>query len=250
LSPRVRRRERDLIPQSGNKTCLIDEKLVKEFKEYLVKQKQSQHTIRNKIQYVKRFYYVLQEENAQDLMSVSPETRQHAMKSLASLSKFMGVYDRWQTLIKRFQLKWPNKEAYAVFNEIFNNPKESYSSMLDWVKNSINNLPGGLANVVLFNTLTGFRPDEGYNAIELIRRDSSNYVDTNRMLLMHYKYPDTYLRVSKKAYVSVINKDILKAAVEVEPITSYRILRNKFLEYKVPMNMYYCRKVFATFLRN
>jgi len=96
-----------LILRSGNKTCSIDKKLVKDFREYLVKQEQSPHTIRNKIQYVKRFYYVLQEENAQDLISVSSETRQHAMKSLASLSKFMGIYDRWQTIIKRFQLKWP-----------------------------------------------------------------------------------------------------------------------------------------------
>jgi hypothetical protein len=62
----------------------------------------------------------LEKNNAQDLLLVSPETRQHAMKSLASLSKFMGIYDRWQIIIKRFQLKWPKKEAFAVFNEIFN----------------------------------------------------------------------------------------------------------------------------------
>ncbi len=59
--------------------CSIDDISVRNFKEYLTKQKQSPHTIRNKIQYAKRFYYVLQEENAQDLMSVSPETRQYVM---------------------------------------------------------------------------------------------------------------------------------------------------------------------------
>ena len=154
-----RRRDRDLILDRGNKPCLINDKLVQDFKLYLVKQEQSPHTIRNKIQYEKRFYYVLQEENAQDLMSVSPETRQHAMKSLASLSKFMGTYDRWQTLIKKFQLKWPKKEAYAVFNDIFNDSIDSFTAMLKWVKESISALPRRLGNVIIFNTLTGLRPD-------------------------------------------------------------------------------------------
>lgn len=55
--------------------CLIDEKLVKDFKEYLIKQEQSPHSIKNKIQYVKGFYYILQEENAQNLISVYPVRR-------------------------------------------------------------------------------------------------------------------------------------------------------------------------------
>jgi hypothetical protein len=244
------RRERDLIPMYGSKVCLIDEDLVREFKEYLVQQKQSPHTIRNKIQYVNRFYYVLKEENAQELMSVSPETRQHAMKSLASLSKFMGMYDRWQNLIERFQLKWPKKEAYTVFNEIFNDSNESYTAMLKWVKDSIRALPDRLGNVILFNTLTGLRPVEGYKAMSLIRTDGTRYVDRERMLLIHYKYPDYFLRVSKNAYVSIINEEILQIAKESEPITSYNFIRNTFGTYSVSMNMYYCRKVFATFLRN
>jgi site-specific recombinase XerD len=84
------------ISKNGNNMCLNDEKLIQNFKNYLIEQKQSPHTIRNKVQYVRRFYYVLQEDNAQDLLSLSPETRQHAMKSLASLSKFMRTYDEWQ----------------------------------------------------------------------------------------------------------------------------------------------------------
>lgn len=183
-------------------------------------------------------------------MSVSPETRQHAMKSLASMSKFMGIYDRWQTLIRRFQLKWPKKEAYTVFNEIFNDSSESFTAMLKWVKESVSALPSPLGNVILFNTLTGLRPDEGYKAMDLIRTDETTYVDKKRMLLMHYKYPKLFLRVSKNAYVSVINKEILQIAHKSEPVTSYNDIRNSFGDYFVSMNMYYCRKVFATYLRN
>ncbi len=244
-----RRRERDFLV-SGNNNIVISQQLIGEFKDYLIKQKQSPHTIRNKIQYVKRFSYILKQGNAQDLLSVSAETRQHAMKSLASLSKYMGIYDRWHDIIRKYQLKWPKKEGFSVFNEIFNNSKECYSSMLEWIKTSIQRLPKSFGNVILFNTLTGLRPDEGYKAMNLIKINSSNYVDEKRMLLMHYKFPDIFLRVSKKAYVSIVNEDILKAAANGELITNYRFLRNKFMEFSVPMNMYYCRKVFATYLRN
>ena len=183
-------------------------------------------------------------------MSVSSETRQHAMKSLASLSKYMGIYDRWHDIIRKYQLKWPKKEGFSVFDEIFNNSKESYSSMLEWIKTSIGKLPKSFGNVILFNTLTGLRPDEGYKAMDLIKTNPSNYIDEKRMLLMHYRFPDIFLWVSKKAYVSIVNEDILKVAANGEPITNYHFLRKKFVEFSVPMNMYYCRKVFATFLRN
>jgi hypothetical protein len=80
-----------LNPIIGNNRIEYNDQLWIKFKEYLVKQIQSPHTVRNKVQYVKRFYYVLENENAQDLLSVSIETRQHAMKSLASLSKYLGI---------------------------------------------------------------------------------------------------------------------------------------------------------------
>jgi hypothetical protein len=147
-------------------------------------------------------------------------------------------------------LKWPKKEAYTVFNEIFNDSNESYSAMLSWVKESICALPESFRNVILFNTLTGLRPNEGYKAMDLIRTQENVYVDRKRMLLMHYKHPEIFLRVSKKAYVSIIDEEILQIARKSEPITSYNLIRKTFEEYDVSMNMYYCRKVFATFMRN
>jgi intergrase/recombinase len=238
-----------LNPIIGNNNIEYNDQLWIKFKEYLVKQHQSPHTVRNKVQYVKRFYYVLEKENAQDLLSVSIETRQHAMKSLASLSKYLGIYDKWQDLIKRYQLKWPKKGGFDVFHSIFDNNEESYSSMLKWIKTSVAALPKECGNIILFTTLTGLRPDESYKAIELIKANSSQYVDRERMLILHYKFPEKFLRVSKKAYISVISDKILKIANQTESFSKYDEIRNRFRDYFVSMNMYYCRKVFATYLR-
>jgi hypothetical protein len=84
---------------------VYDNDLWNNFKNYLMAQKQSPHTIRNKLQYVKKFYGVLENEDAKCLLNLSVETRQHAMKSLSSLSKYLGIYDKWQAIIKRYQLK-------------------------------------------------------------------------------------------------------------------------------------------------
>ena len=103
---------------------------------------------------------------------------------------------------------------------------------------------------MLFNTLTGLRPDESYNAINLIKNKPGEYVDKERMLLLHYRFPNVFLRVSKKAYLSIINKEILETAKITIGNLNYNSFRKKFKKCGLEINMYYCRKVFATYLRN
>lgn len=223
--------------------------ILNRFKEHLICQNQSPHTIRNKIQYVKRFYYILEEENAQDLLNLSVETRQHAMKSLASVSKYLGTYDKWQELVKKYQLKWDQKSGYSAFEKIFNNEK-NFSFMFNWIKNSVKVLPPEYSNLILFNTLTGLRPDESHNAIYLIKNKPSEYIDYNNFILSHYKFPNLFLRISKKAYMSIIDKSYLDIALNTTNISNYTSISNKIKRFGIIMNMYYCRKVFATYLRN
>lgn len=50
-------------------------------------------------------------------------------------------------------------------------------------------LPGEYSNVILFNTLTGLRPDESLKTIDLIKiYRIDGYVDNKKMLLCHYKF--------------------------------------------------------------
>jgi hypothetical protein len=54
--------------------------------------------------------------------------------------------------------------------------------------------------------LTGLQPDESTKALGLLKEGFIEYIDYERMILLHYKFSDMFLRVSKKAFVSVINK--------------------------------------------
>ncbi len=84
--------------------------------------------------------------------------------------------------------------------------------MVKWIKDSIHKLPKEYGNPVLFNTLTRLRPDESYNAIKLVKIKPDEYIDKERMLLLHYRFPNVFLRVPKKAYLSITNKEILETA--------------------------------------
>jgi hypothetical protein len=77
---------------NGNNVCLIDEKLIQNFKHYLLQQKQSPHTTGTRSN-TSRDFHILEQENGRDLLSVSPETRQHAMKPLASLLNSLASFD-------------------------------------------------------------------------------------------------------------------------------------------------------------
>jgi intergrase/recombinase len=106
-------------------------------------------------------------------------------------------------------------------------------------------------NIILFNTLTGLRPEEAQKAIHLIKTKEWEYIDEERGILKHYQFPETFLRQTKNAYLSIINDEIIEIAKGAPDKEQYLVgLRKRVIRSNFRMNMYYCRKVFVTFLRN
>ena len=68
------------------------------------------------------------------------------------------------------------------------------------------------------------------------------------MILEHYRYPATYIRNSKKAFISIVDDTIIKIGQEAANC-GYNALRNYLVRRKLGMNMSYCRKIFTTFMR-
>ena len=109
--------------------------------------------------------------------------------------------------------------------------------MMEWIKGCVGKLSPKSGNMLLFNTMTGLRPDESINALSLIRTKPADYVDGKRMLLLHYRFPDLFLRMSKKAFVSIVNKDILEMAHQAAPVANYNMLRHRMKGIGVMMHM-------------
>src|SRR5215218_5313062 len=80
---------------------------------------------------------------------------------------------------KKYQLRWKNGNYNSLntFKSIFGledgNNKQSLPNMIDWIRSTVQEMPKEYANILIFNTLTGLRPDEAYKAIHFIKNNSS-----------------------------------------------------------------------------
>lgn len=207
----------------------------------------SNDTARYRLSCAKKYSHVLLQENATDLLNLSNEKRIHVMKSLSNLAKFLGYYDKWKSIINRYQLKWSNENGIDTFNKILNG-KHDYTTMLDWLKQAHNTLPERYGNVLLFNTLTGLRPNEACESIKIIESNVNEYLNKDNMVLEHFRYPSLFIRRTKNAYISIVSEKILDIAKQANKIT-YTSVKLAVKKRQIEMHMSYCRKIFATYLR-
>jgi intergrase/recombinase len=234
-------------PIQASLVFCLDNSFWKNYKDYLSRNF-NQHTAKCRLIYAKDFSYVLNESNASSLLLLSNEKRIHIMKALATLSKYTGCHDRWKNIVNRYQLKWSVEDTVETFNDVMMNDSCNYNSMIEWIKNCCSKLSSSYSNILLFNTLTGLRPDEACKAIQIIQKEEDNYVRKDLMILEHYKFPDTFIRRTKKAYISILTYSILELAKQ-SANCGYNALRLAVKRKKLDMNMSYCRKIFATYLR-
>ena len=219
------------------------------YKEFLL-QNHNPHTAKVRLLYSKKYYHVLANGNAQELLVLSHDKRIHIMKALASLSKYQGCYDKWNDVREKYQLKWSSGDGLEALNEIIMNNRENYNSMVNWLKETVSRLPVKYGNIFLFDTLTGLRPDEACRSIILLKeKGQEGYLNKDTMALEHIKFPEIFIRRTKKAYISIATDSILELAKQ-SSTCGYNALRLAVKKRGLNMNMAYCRKIFATYLRN
>ena len=115
-----RQRSTSLSYQASNDNSIDDDdKFWVKFQEYLLTI-HTKHTANARLLYSNKYYHVLTEANAHELLTLSNDKRIHAMKALAALSKYLGCYDLWKDIVERHQLKWSNEDALQVFQNIPN----------------------------------------------------------------------------------------------------------------------------------
>ncbi|HET6589370.1 MAG TPA: integrase [Candidatus Nitrosocosmicus sp.] len=218
------------------------------YKKYLLS-RVSKTTASNLFRYAKHYHYILETKNASDLQLLTQEKRIHVMKALSSLSKFQGIHDEWKKLIEKFDLKWTNSNyTNNTFFKIFNPEAVDMNKMIQWLKDTVRQLPDKYSNILLFATLTGLRPSECWHSIRLIQNDKDHYVSKDKLL--HYQYSDIFLRRTKKVFISLVSEQIIRIAEEADIKKPYPQLCKIFRSKNLSMNMYYCRKIFATYLRD
>ncbi len=145
-------------------------------------------------------------------------------------------------------MKCSNESSVDTFKKIINEDN-SFNNLLEWLKNTTSQISENHRNILLYCTLTGLRPDESCQSIRLVKENINNYHDKDKMILKHFEFPEIFIRKTKQAYVSIANDLILKIAND-SGNHSYNALRCHLRRKNIAMNMNYCRKIFATFMRN
>ena len=207
-------------------------------------------TVNDRYNYsIKYCKYLFDENTISELLTFSLNKRLHIMKALSSLSKFSGRHDLWKGTIKKYNLLWSTGDnSLSIFNKIVN--ETSYSDMLKWIKEVISKVPEPQANLFIFNTLTGLRPIEVSACIGLLHSNLDNYWNKEKGILEHYKFSDEFIRRTKKVFISVVDKSLIELSKNCPVNVSYNALKLMLKRKGLDMNMYYCRKVFATYLRD
>jgi hypothetical protein len=195
------------------------------FQSYLNKNNNHLGTM-DRLNYAIKYAHILDTCDARELLELSHDKRIHIMKSLSALAKYTGRYDRWQQIRQSSQLKWSNDDSLQAFSSIFNK-EEDLDHMLCWLKDTRSRLPQKYADILIFNTLTGLRPSEAYLSIKLIHNNLENYLNPDTRILEHFRFPD-FIRRTKKAYISIVNDQILEMARAADNQVSYNQLKLQF----------------------
>lgn len=121
-----------------------------------------------------------------------------------------------------------------------------------WIDNErIENNNKSYSNFFLFCTLTGLHASECVNCIRLIKNPETfkTYYDSERQALCHYKFPDTFIRRTKADYISIVDKQLLQIVQDIDKIPTYNGLKMTSRRRNLSMNLKYCRKIYASWLR-
>jgi intergrase/recombinase len=102
---------------------------------------------------------------------------------------------------------------------------------------------------LVYGVLTGLRATEVCHSVNLLSSDLEKYYDRTKGLLTHYRYPETFIRNTKKAYISVVTPEILRIGKRHEKPVTYEMLRKALERAELEMHMGYTRKIFGTYLK-
>src|SRR3712207_4797822 len=140
--------------------------LAADFESYL--RAQNKRNIKQIMSYAQRYHGVLETGDATPVVKLSSASRRHAMEALAILSKYYGIYDKWQQIRKRYSLKWTDGNESLQSLQRFFSDDFLLDNMLQRINEMIQNMPLWIGRIIKFACLVGLRPSEVIESVRLI----------------------------------------------------------------------------------
>jgi Archaeal phage integrase len=221
------------------------------FKDYL--KTQNKRNSRQIICYANRFVSILTNGDASPLMALTSTKRRHTMEALTVYSKYLGCYDRWCEIRKRYSLHWTDGNDSLQALQRFFDTNLTLESMLSRIKEMMRVLDAPYGELIRFACITGLRPSEACESVRLLSSaaELTNYYNKDQQCLEHFRFPDIFLRPTKKAYLSYLSTDNYQRIASLgsrTPTPTWNAIRLACRRRNINMDMRLCRKVFASWL--
>ena len=130
----------------------------------------------------------------------------------------------------------------------------SFDVMLQRIREMIAKTPTQMGQIIKFGCLTGLRPSEVVESVRLLNSElttSVKYYNSQRQALEHFRFPDIFLRQTKKAYISFVSPEIVEIVKKLSSrlqSPSYNAIRLAIYKQGIKCDMRYCRKLFDSHL--
>jgi intergrase/recombinase len=173
-----------------------------------------------------------------------------ALVAIANYAKFTGRYDKFQELRRRYNLKWSRTDSMQALQRFFSEDN-SLERMIELVRDMAQKLPPHMGDIIRFGTITGLRASEVIESARLIKCGlSPQYYNPDGQALEHFRFPDIFLRQTKKAYISFLSTDMYDYFTKnLGKPTTLNSITLACRRRGIKMNMHLTRKIFASWLR-
>ncbi len=210
------------------------------FKRFLEASHGSKRYAKDKVRTAKKYAYCLFNGDFSELQFMSESKLNLVMCSLSSLAKYLGIYERFQGLVKAYGLKWKNVKAEDLLLSRMINTERN-GNVLEWVKQVKAEVPR-LSVFMDFIVFSGLRLEEAVNSYNLIidlakAGRLSEYYNEENEALEHYRFKGLFMRKTKKAFVSFIPKKLVEAVSREEKLTIFKVwnwIKRKGLKCRFP----------------
>jgi hypothetical protein len=188
--------------------------------------------------------------DASKLLSIAETNRMNVLKALVALSKYIGVYDEFKLSLKRYDIKWSNGDnSFNSFLRIFNHKHDTLPAYLREIQPHLKN---NEKIYLKFLALTGLRVVEAmmsFNKIIELYSDGKldDYYNKDMQVLEHFKFKEIFIRGTKNAYISFVNRELVKEICRCKPVT-YQAVYKQLLKKKLKMRLKELRSFNNTFL--
>lgn len=178
------------------------------------------------MRYAKKYCDCLLKHDFSELNTFSDSKRNHVLKALGGLAKFLGIYQDFKILMKNYGLTWKTVSSEDLIISRLTRANGN-NDVVKWISKVKKNI-SELSVFMDFVLVSGLRLNESVKAYNLVidltgKERLNEYYNAETETLEHFKFKQDFIRRTKKCLISFIPKNLIEKISKQEKLTRYQI---------------------------